>query len=267
MDEPGTALILEWSAPPDASIEDRDAWRSSSPHWSAMRERLLSAKLERVLRGVSEDPDEDDPVESFRSQYLNVWPDRTLVTSTSEEPLLELEQWSTCADLTAAPTNDAVAVGVEDWFGIGASAVAAQRLPDGRVVVWGSMFPGREEAFAWAAWLTDGRPGSSVIAGTSLAIEPVREALPDVVVEKASPSDMRAGLALIRILTRQGRIRHGDDPAFAQQLGACRVAQREGGLVIPHRANRTDLVRALATSVRSVVDGNVDVPLPRPAIF
>jgi len=261
-------LILEWSASRETSIEDRDAWRSSSPHWSAMRERLLSAKLERVLRGVSEDPDEDDPVESFRSQYLNVWPDRTLVTSTSEEPLVELDEWSTCADLTVAPTNDPVSVGVEDWFGMGASAVAAQRLPDGRVVVWGSTFGSREDAFAWTAWLTDPRPGSTVIAGTSLPIESVRDALPDTPgVVKASPADLRSGLALIRILTRQGRIRHGDDPAIAQQLASCRVAQREGGLVIPHRANRTDLVRGLATSVRSVVDGNVDVPLPRPAIF
>src|SRR4029079_3458596 len=68
----GTSLILEWSATRGADIGERDWWRASSPHWGAPRARLMDAKYARASGGQSVDPDEDDPVESFRSQFLNV---------------------------------------------------------------------------------------------------------------------------------------------------------------------------------------------------
>jgi hypothetical protein len=267
LDEPGEALLVEWSAPRGTPIEDRAAWRSSSPYWSPMRERLLDAKLARVLKGVSEDPDEDDPVESFRAQYLNVWPRRTLVTSATEEPLVDAGEWEAGLDVAAAlGGTDAVAVGVEDWFGMGAAACLAGMLPDGRILVVGEEFPDRDAALAWAAWVTDARPGSVVVAGTSLPVELVRDAV-DVEVDKASPADLRSGLSLVRHWIRQGRLRHGGEEAVTRQVLACRVSAREGGLVIPHRANRSDLVRALATSLRVAVEGSSAPPVARPAIY
>lgn len=264
--DPDSTLILEWSSPRSTTIEDRDAWRASSPHWSPQRERLLDAKLRRVLAGVSEDPDEDDPVESFRSQYLNVWPARVLVKSTTDEALVEPEAWAASVDLAASPVPDApVVVGVEDWFGMGAGAVAAQVLLDGRLLVWGEVFEDRESAVAWASWTTEARPGSTVVAGTSLPVDTLRDGCPDRGVEKSSAADLKAGLSLVRALVRQGRLRHGGDSVLGGQIGTTRVSPREGGLVIPHRANRSDLVRAMAIAVRVATEGAA--PVPRPAIY
>ena len=55
-------------------LDDRKAWRQASPHWSAKRERVIAERLEAALAGESDDPDEPDPIESFRTQWLNQWP-------------------------------------------------------------------------------------------------------------------------------------------------------------------------------------------------
>jgi hypothetical protein len=266
--DPESTLIVEWSSPAGVQLEDREAWRAASPHWSPQRERLLVAKLGRVQRGVSEDPDEDDPVESFRSQYLNVWPRRTLVTSLADEPLVTTDEWAAAVDLSGVfLAGEPVAVGVEDWFGLGAGVAVAGLLPDGRVLVTAETFRDRDAALAWAAWVVDERAGSVVIAGPSVPVDVIRDAVPDASVEKSTPAGQRSGLALVRMLTRQGRLVHGGDTVLADQLAKTRVSQREGGLVIPHRAHRTDVVRAMAAALRTVVEGSVVVPRPRPAIF
>lgn len=54
-------LIVEWSAPPDAEDDDRDAWRMASSHWNARRLERLESLYKRTSR------------EDFRRQYLNQW--------------------------------------------------------------------------------------------------------------------------------------------------------------------------------------------------
>jgi hypothetical protein len=147
-----------------------------------------------------------------------------------------------------------------------AAACAATMLPDGRVLVWGEEFPDRDAAIAWAAYVAGSREGSRVISGPSLPVDAVREACADSTVSRAGAGDLRTGLPLVRVLVRQGRLVHGGDPALSGQVHATRVAPREGGLVIPHRSIRTDLVRAMTYAASAVV-GGVAAPLPRPAIF
>src|SRR5262245_26209649 len=67
-------LLIEWSAPAGTELDDRTAWRLASPHWSERRERLVSKRHDAMQAGEIEDPDEPDPVESFRAQWLNQWP-------------------------------------------------------------------------------------------------------------------------------------------------------------------------------------------------
>lgn len=80
-------LLLLWGADDDAPVESRDTWRQSSPHWSTHREEMMTRALTRAVSGESLDPDEGDPVESFRSQFLNVWPSRR---GQAEEPVVPL---------------------------------------------------------------------------------------------------------------------------------------------------------------------------------
>ena len=263
--DPGSTLVVEWSAPRSASVEDREAWRLASPFWTKQRERLLDSKLSRVLAGVSEDPDEDDPVEAFRAQFLNIWPVRRLIPA-GEEFLVEAPVWEAATSIEVGVPPGPIVVGVEDWYGRGAAACAAAVLPDGRFLIWGDVFPDRDSAVAWAGFTVEGREGSGIVAGASLPVESIREAIPGVAVSKGTAADVKAGLPLLRVLLRQGRVVHGGEASLTDQVRSARVVEREGGLVIPHRATRVDLVRALTWALHSTVTGGV-APLPRPAIF
>ena len=79
-------LLLEWSAPPDAELDDRDGWRQASPHWTRKRERLVGQRLEGALAGESDDVDEPDAIASFRTQWLNQWPAKQPSRSVADAP-------------------------------------------------------------------------------------------------------------------------------------------------------------------------------------
>jgi hypothetical protein len=250
----GTSLLLEWSAPRRAAVDDRDAWRRASPHWSPQRERLLEAKCARATGGQSVDPDEDDPVESFRSQFLNVWPVRRIVSSTRAELLVDPDTWAQTADLYVAIPDGPVCVAVEDFYGLGAGAAAAVRLPDGRVLVWGDVFASRGEAYAWASFTVGRRTGSRVLIGASLP-EPEAAAVLGPDTEKCGTAQTYAGLPLVRSLIRSGGLVHSGDDALTAQVGSVRlVPTSSGGLTPAHKGVRSDLLRAMAWAVQAAAE-------------
>jgi hypothetical protein len=256
-----TDLLIEWSAPRGTDISDRAAWRACSPHWATARERLLESKLERTVAGVSDDPDEDDPIESFRAQWLNIWPGRRLLSASRDEPLVQWETWRDAVDVSVSVPVAGNVVAVEDFYGTGAAACAAGRDPSGRVVVWGDCFASRGEAWAWAAYLIGERPDTRLVVGASLSGDPAVAACNAVGVEMAGSTKTRAALPLIRELLAGGAIAHSGGSALNAQVQNLRVlTHREGGLGISPRSGRNDLARAMGWAVLSLVN----VPAPQP---
>jgi hypothetical protein len=141
-------------------------------------------------------------------------------------------------------------------------------LPDGRVLVWGDLFEDRGQAVTWAAYQAELRPGSRILVGASLPVGAVADLAGEVVpVAKTGAAELRTGLPLLRTLLRQGRLVHGGDTTMGAQVTGCRVSPREGGLAIPNRAQRTDLVRCVAWCVQSVLSGAEEQAKPRPVVF
>jgi hypothetical protein len=250
--QPSDALLLEWSAERDAALDDRDAWRQASPAWSARRERLVDAQYQRALTGGrSDDPDEPDPVESFRSQWLNVWPDRSAVQDRSRvQPLLADGAWEPLVDLAASVPGSLV-LAIDDHYGKGAALAAGGLLPDGRVLLWGRTFQRRTELWPALAMLTASHPGSRLRVGAPLANEPGSHAV--VVAERvvAGGPDTRAGLALLRDLVATGRIVHDGSHDLAVQVTSARVSEGAAGLSIAV-GTRADLVRCAAWIVAAL---------------
>jgi hypothetical protein len=250
---PLDVLMVEWSAPAGAALEDRAAWRAASPHWTVKRERLLESKLRRAEAGRADDPDEDDPLESFRSQWLNAWPQtRVRAVSTSrDEPLLERDVWDAAADLTVVPAGPLV-LALEDFYGRGAAGAAAGRLDDGTVFVWGRPFTRRVDAARWLATLADAHPGSRLLFGASLDGDPD---LADIGVDErvsAGSAQTRAALPLVRELTAAGRLRHDGGPQLAGQVVGMQVVPGVAGLNVSPRSGRSDLARCAAWAVAAV---------------
>jgi hypothetical protein len=258
LDEPRDRLILEWSARPSAAIDDRSAWREASPHWTDRRERLVDSQHRRALTaGRSDDPDEPDPVESFRSQWLNIWPERVAtVTPGRAVPLLDPLAWDSLVDLGATAPG-ALTIAVEDHYGRGTGAIAAGRLPDGRLFVWGATGQTRAEVAGWVALTVTGHPGSALIFGPAVDGDAAFAGIPGAR-SVGTGANTRAGLAAIRTAVATRTIAHdGGDDLRVQMTEAKVVETDAGGLTLSGGRVRSDLVRATAWVVARIVKGQV----------
>ena len=246
---PGDALLLEWSAEPDAALDDRVAWRQASPHWSPRRERLVDAKHLRALAGGSDDPDEPDPIEAFRTQWLNIWPDRRPVASDERiEPLLDEADWRAGEDIDATPEGPLV-IGLEDWFGRGAGAAAVATLADGRLLVWGRAFGRRGDAREWVELMAADHPGSRLVVGATLLRDDEVAAIPADSIEGATSVVTRTALARFRELLAEHRLANDGGLDLRSQLVSLRVTRGVNGLGIWPHSTRNDLARAAIWAV------------------
>ena len=238
---PDDCLLVEWSAPRTVDLGDVSGWRAASPHWTPKRERLIRAALTRALAGNGDDPDEPDPIESFRAQWLNQWPARSAPpVAVRDEALLADGVWEACGGDGDAAGN--LVLAVEDWFGHGAAAAAVGELADGRLVVGGWEFDRWADAFAWVGAWCDMRPGSRLVVGASMAGDrSVREVAATVV--PMGRQNTAHGLSLLRDLVAAGQVVHDGSPDLARQVARARVTSGPGGLRLGEA--RSDLLRCV----------------------
>jgi hypothetical protein len=241
LDEPGSTLLLEWSAQRDVDIEDREAWRLASPHWSAGRERLLEARLAKVLAGQSVDPDEADPVESFRCQYLDSWLPQ--VVTDVGEPVVDPIVWSRARG-AVEPVQ--VFAAIEDYYGKGgAVAVVAREGERFEVDAWS--VESWEQAVADVATVFEGRQHGRLLLGPSMWD---RIGGSKVSARCVTSTDTRSGLALLRQLMAAGRVVHDDTPELDRQLQAVKVRELSSGMnLVP--GQRADLVKATVWALQA----------------
>jgi hypothetical protein len=246
-------LLLEWSAPPDAELDDRDGWRQASPHWTPRREKLIAARLEGALAGESDDVDEPDALSSFRTQWLNQWPAKRLSTGKGH-PLVELEEWEACHG--GVTDNPKVWVAVEDHGGYGAGIVAVCVQPDGRLGVDAWTTSTWPEALDDIRILQQEHDRVHLTVGATLLVR-----LPPGIraTVKGTSTLSRSTLPLLRELVRGGQVVH-DSLELDEQVATVRVTDAINGLAVV-AANRSDLVRATSWALAAA-----HRPAPNPVI-
>jgi hypothetical protein len=248
--EPGDALLVEWSAPRGVPIGDRQAWRMASPHWTPRREGLVDRACQRAVLGQSQPGDDDDPVESFRSQWLNSWP---VVAAAVREELL------VSADLLArgaGPEGNRCPVLVmeDNAGGAGQCVVLAQQDSAGTIRVTGTTVPTRAAGWAYLQATLDDPAvwDARVLVGATLSNDPEAD---ETYAEARGSTELRKALALFRALAGQGRVVFNADPdvdpLVQAMAGARTVATATGVGLAWHRggAGRLDLVRATLWAV------------------
>jgi hypothetical protein len=229
-------LLLEWSAPPLADLDDRAGWRAASPHWTSKRERLIAKRLEGALNGESDDVDEPDPISSFRTQWLNQWPAKRLALVKGDR-LVDLEDWAACAgDVADDPAR--VYLAVEDHAGLGAALAAVCVQDDGRLGVDGWTVPTWAEALDDIRRLQRSHELVTLYAGASLLVR----LPPGMRARPATATMTRSTLPLMRELVAAGVIVH-DSAELDEQVDTVRVTAAIGGLSVVAGA-RSDLMRA-----------------------
>ena len=244
LEAPADVLLVEWSAPRGCELDDEDAWRAASPHWTARRRRLLAGRLEALRAGGEVvDPDEPDPVEAFRAQWLNQWPQRLREPTGKTEPLLPDGTWAECAE-EAPEAVGPVWIALEDDYGLGAAVGCVRRTEDGRLELDGWLRRDWDSAIADALSLADAFQVRRVLVGASLVdrVPPPLRAL----CEPCTSTQTRTGLALLRDLAMTGQLVH--DVAtheLDETLALATVREAPSGLFLLAKGP-THLVRASA---------------------
>jgi hypothetical protein len=234
-------LLIEWSAPEGTALDDRAGWRLASPHWTVHRERLIERQLAKMRAGEFDDPEEPDPEQSFRSQWLNQWPRRLTAASGDSELLLPAGMWDGLAE-TGLVSEGLLWVAVEDDVGYGAAVAAAGRLGDGRLELDGWLCADWAAAMDDVAALGEGRGVRHLIVGASLGSR-----VPAGVGGSRSSGaakETRVGLATLRDLVMGGAVAHDDTPDLDEAMGLARVRETSAGLVLV-QSGPIHLVKAL----------------------
>jgi hypothetical protein len=239
-------LLIEWSAPADAELDDLDAWRLASPHWTARRERLISKQLDALLAGEIEDPEEPDPEQSFRAQWLNQWPRKLTEPPGNMEDLLPPGIWQRLVEPDLGGDFGPIIVALEDDFGRGAAVAAVRRLGDGRIEVDGWPTEDWDAAIADVERLALYRQILELHVGASLLDRVPRNGLPAP--RPAASGQTRAGLAVFRDLAVSGGLVHDETTSeLDQAIAQTQVRESPSGLVIARGPQH--LVKAVVWAV------------------
>lgn len=258
LEAPDGDLLIEWSAPAEAPLDDRDGWRLASPHWTRQRDRLIARQLEALQSGEVFDPEEPDPEQSFRSQWLNQWPRQPQPPSGKTEPLLPPRLWARLAE--AVVSTGPVWVAVEDDYGRGAAVAAAGLTEDGRIEVDGWLCLDWDGAVADVARLGLFRPIRQLLVGASLLSRVPAGTTPAP--EPVGSRETRLGLALVRDLAAGGVIVHDETTReLDDALQQAQVREGPAGLALTS-AGVPHLVKAMVWAVHAA-----HRPAPVPAIY
>ena len=214
--QPGDTLIMEWSASPGRDSDDRDGWREASPFWNEKRRTFIARRRQTAASD-----------ESFRAQWLNIWPSSTRRTLTDEDSWAELM----VPGLEIPSDPRPVWMALDGISGGGASLVIG--WPDSeRRVCLSPVRPGPLlRALTKATELAAAHPGSVLLLGASLDKMVDRESFPGEV-QLAGVRETRQATHLFQGLLAERRICHNGDPALAAQVQAAVIVPTESGPVM-----------------------------------
>jgi hypothetical protein len=208
---------------------------------------------------VVDDPDEPDPVESFRAQWLNQWPERKLEPVGPTEPLLPAGVWRDLQVVESPVGVGPVWVGLEDDFGLGAAVACCRRTDDDRLEVDGWLRADWDSAIADVTALAEAQTIRRVLVGASLV-----DRLPPRLRRQAEPrggAATRTGLALLRDLALGGVLVHDSVTVeLDDTLELTHVRESSTGLFLVGKGP-VHLVKALVWAI-----AGAHRPAPMPAV-
>ena len=249
-------LLIEWSAPRGAPIDDSGAWRLASPHWNPSRQKLIRRRLDMMYAGETQDATEADPAESFRAQWLNQWPKG--LTVLEGEELLPPGLWASLAE-DGLRSEGPLWVAIESNFGKDAAIAAVAKLEDGRLEVDGWLCDDWDTAVREAAGLGRARRVRQLLVGASMLLKMPAETRPYP--RPAGTKETRPGLALFRDLAAAGQVAHDNTVELDQAVETAQVTETMTGLrLVPQ--GPTHLVRAMVWALAAATR-----PAPVPAVL
>jgi phage terminase large subunit-like protein len=210
---------FEWSAPDDADVEDREAWRACMPALDVVRpdgSGITERAIEAELRAMS------DTLNDFRRAYLNQW---VLKDAPDTETPVDMQQWAELEHLEQTrPSPVAFSVEVSNdrkWSSIG----LAGRRTDGNdhlqivQAARGTGWVAKRLAELEAQW----KPVATIVNASAPAASliPAIEAA-GVHITKVTNTDYALACAMFADAVAEGTVRHSAQPQVTASLAAAR---------------------------------------------
>jgi hypothetical protein len=237
--EPSNLLLLEWSAPRAAALDDRSAWRAASPVWSAKRESEILDKLTKM-----------DPLE-FRQNYLNIWIEGVHGRREPGAPVFAESEWEALNGLIPPVGVPPSVTAVESWFADGVCVASAWPLAAGQVVVRVESHPTVSEA---ARSALSGSP-LRLLVGKSIAADPGWA----LALIEPTGSTTKQAVASLRQLVDDDVLRHTGSGVLTEQALALRTLPGADGPRV-RSTGRADAIKAAAWAIEGA---RVMVDTPR----
>ncbi len=209
-DDPGSILLLEWSAPAEADPENEETWKFGSPEWSTKRRDFLAQQWNNVEESA------------FRQQYLNQWIVRA-------NHWMKETWWKETLDADIdLPAGATWSVAVEsDFDGMGHAVAIAAPLEDGTIVVRATTHRTIREVDERLAQIRKEHP-SIFVQVTPGYVDRLRERFDTLVGQREAAA---ATQNLLDLFDRRA-IRHDGSQVLQEHFAASTISRRQGGWVL-----------------------------------
>jgi hypothetical protein len=223
-DDPGSILLLEWSAPAEADPENVETWKYGSPEWTDKRREFLAQQWNNVEESA------------FRQQYLNQWVIRS-------NHWMKDKWWAETLDPDVQlPASATWSVAVEsDFDGMGHGVAIAAPLDDGTIVIRATTHRTIKEVDERLAAIRREHP-SIYVQVTPGYVDRLRERFDTLVGQREA---VAATQNLLDLFDRRA-IRHDGSQILQEHFAASTISRRQGGWVLTAPMGRGGVYAARA---------------------
>ena len=209
-DEPGSVLLMEWSAPAEADPDLVTTWRWGSPEWNDKRENFLRQQWARIEESA------------WRREYLNQWVVRA-------SHWLKDSWWNGTLDPDAQlPTDGVWSVAVEtDFDGMGHAVAIAAPDANGHIIIRVTTHRTIKEVDEQIGKIRAEHP-SVYVQVTPGYVDRLREKFDSLVGQREAVS---ATQVLQDLFSRQ-QLRHDGSQVLQEHFANSKISQRQGGWVL-----------------------------------
>lgn len=224
-DDPGSILLLEWSAPAEADPDDVETWKFGSPEWTPKREEFLRQQWNNVEESA------------FRQQYLNQWIIRS-------NHWMKDSWWKETLDPDVQlPQSATWSIAVEsDFDGMGHAVAIAAPLDDGTIVVRATTHRTIKEVDERLAAIRREHP-SVYVQVTPGYVDRLRERFDSLVGQREAAA---ATQNILDLFDRRA-IRHDGSQILQEHFAGSTISRRQGGWVLTAPMGRGGVYAARAT--------------------
>jgi hypothetical protein len=238
--QPGSTLLLEWSAPPDADPAEPSTWQWASPEWNEKREKFLRQQWANIEEAA------------WRREWLNQWVTRAdhwlrdSVWASTTDPELQLPetgQWTVAVEA--------------DFDGMGHAVAVAGLDTEGNVVLRVTTHRTIREVDERLTELRNQHPQMYVMV-TPGYVDRITNKIDTLVGQREAAAATQNFLDLFD----RKAIRHTGDLVLQEHIAASTISKRQGGWVLTAPMGKSGVYAARAAMFATWQASKTPKPVP-----